>query len=403
MNAFGRAVVVAVCLLAVACEGDGQGSDGSSGPVTTISVVGDSEGELNLLSFAGYAEDGTSDPDYDWVHPFERSTGCDVHVRYVDSGAEIVRQLSREGDQVYDGASVSGDVSGLLIASRTVAAVAPSLFRHLDEVLAPLRESNAAHYVVDGQAFGTPAVYGPDLLLYDTRRFDAAPTSWASVFEPRGESVGKVAMIDSPMAIADAALYLAAHEPDLGITDPYELTPAQLDAATELLREQEPEVGLYWTSFTDLIDGFRDGDVVVGQGSPIALSLLQLDEGTFDAVAPVEGMTGWADTWMLAADAPHPNCMIRWMRWTLTPDVQAEMSLWYGGAPSNAKACNVIRRRLGDFAHLVDTLRFGRCGDEAFLSSLALWRVPTVACGDARGAVCAGYPAWLLRWSSLRD
>jgi hypothetical protein len=48
-------------------------------------------------------------------------------------------------------------------------------------------------------------------------------------------------------------------------------------------------------------------------------------------------------------------------------------------------------------------LRFGRCGDEAFLSSLALWRMPTVDCGDARGRSCTGLPAWLLRWRSIRD
>src|SRR4029079_10800015 len=33
----------------------------------------------------------------------------------------------------------------------------------------------------------------------------------------------------------------------------------------------------------------------------------------------------------------------------------------------------------------------------------ALWRVPSVDCGDERGRACAGYPAWLLRWQSIRD
>ena len=42
-----------------------------------------------------------------------------------------------------------------------------------------------------------------------------------------------------------------------------------------------------------------------------------------DAVEPVEGMTGWADTWMISANAPHPNCMLQWMDWTMQADVQA--------------------------------------------------------------------------------
>jgi len=185
--------------------------------------------------------------------------------------------------------------------------------------------------------------------------------------------------------------------------DPYELTPEQLDAATTLLSSAAPRVGLWWSSFTDLVDAFRAHDVVIGEGTQLALSLLTLHAERYAAAQPVEGTTGWADQWMLLADAPHPNCMIRWMRWTSLPQVQADMAIWYGGSPSNAKACPLIEARLGDFAEAADPLTFGRCGDEAFLSSLALWRVPSVDCGDERGRACAGYPAWLLRWQSIRD
>jgi putative spermidine/putrescine transport system substrate-binding protein len=209
-------------------------------------------------------------------------------------------------------------------------------------------------------------------------------------------------MIDSPMTIADAALYLAAHEPELAIEDPYALTPAQLDAATALLSDQEERVGLYWSLLADSVDSLRERETVVGAAWPITLSLLELDGYPIRAAAPVEGMTGWADTWMVAVDAPHPNCMLLWMRWTLNAEVQADMALWYGGAPSNGVACEVIRDELGDFAELADSLRFGRCGDEEFLSSLALWRMPTVDCGDARGRACTGLPAWRLRWGSIR-
>jgi putative spermidine/putrescine transport system substrate-binding protein len=372
--------------------------------VDVVSEVGPGEGELNLLTFAGYAEDGTSDAEYDWVHPFERETGCTVHVRYVDSGSEILRQLTREGDQVYDGAVVSGDVSRLLIEGGIVAPVEPSLFGQLDQVLGPLRPGgdHARQYMVGGLAYGTPALYGANLLLYDAGRLDRAPTSWDVVFEPDATTAGAIAMLDSPMVLADAASYLATHEPDLGITDPYALTPAQLDASAELLEAQAPDVALWWTQFTDLVDAFRDGDVVVGQGSPIALSLLGLGGDRFRAAEPSEGMTGWADTWMLTADAPHPNCMLRWMRWTLTAPVQAELSLWYGAAPSNAKACTLVRERLGDFGDLADSARFGRCGDVHFLSSLALWRVPSVTCGDGRGRSCTDSEAWAQRWETIR-
>lgn len=391
-----------VILVSAACDGDEEEPVGTTAPVVEIDDIGEGEGRLNLLAFAGYAEDGSSDPEFDWVRPFERSTGCAVNVRYVDSGEEIVGLLAREGEEAFDGASVPGGTAGELIAAGEVAAVDPELFPGLGQVLEPLRTDNARHYVVGEHTFGVPALYGPNLLLYDTEEVVPAPLSWDVVLEPDTPYAGRIAMFDGPMSIAQAALYLASREPVLGIDDPYALTPPQLEAAAALLQDQHERVGLYWRLFTDSLDAFRDGEVVLGMAWPVTLSLLELDDHAVAAAEPVEGMTGWADTWMIAADAPNPNCMLRWMRWTLSAEVQAEMALWYGGAPSNGRACGFIRDRLGDFSELADTLRFGRCGDEQFLASLALWRVPTVDCGDDRGRTCTGIAAWRARWQQIQ-
>ncbi len=396
------APLLIVLLVGAGCRSEEPEPPAPKGPAAVFDDIGDPEGELSLIALAGYAEDGSSDPEFDWVHPFTEETGCAVDVRYVDTGDEVVQQLERE-DSPYDGASVPGDAAGELIADRKVAAVEPELFPAWDQILAPLRGDDARHYIVDGNVYGVPALYGPNLLVYDTKKVEPPPTSWDVVYERDTPYAGRIAVLDSPMTIADAALYLAAHRPELGITDPYELTPTQLEAATGLLDEQEPNVGRYWRLLSDSVDAFRTGDVVVGTAWPFALSSLQLDGFPVDAAEPAEGMTGWADTWMIAVDAPHPNCMLRWMRWTLSAKVQAQMALWYGGAPSNGAACDRMRDELGQFGDLVDTLRFGRCGDEAFLSSLALWRMPTVDCGDDRGRACTGLPAWRLHWRSIRS
>jgi putative spermidine/putrescine transport system substrate-binding protein len=401
----GRAAALALALwvlVAAACASEEEAPPEPRGPAVVYDDIGDPEGRLSLVAFAGYVEDGSSDPEFDWVTPFQRATGCGVQVRYVDSGREVVALLEREGSG-YDGGTVPGDAAGELIARGRVGAVEPDLFPLWNDVLPPLREGNARHYIVDGDVYGVPALYGPNLLLYDTERVRPAPKSWRVVFDPATPYAGRIAMLDTPMAIADAALFLADHDPELGIEDPYALTPPQLDAATALLEDQADRVGLYWSLLADSIDGFRDHEVLVGAAWPIAFSLLELDGYPVAAADPAEGMTGWADTWMVAADAPHPNCMLLWMRWTLAADVQARMALWYGGAPSVGAACSRIREELGQFADDVDSLRFGRCGDEAFLESLALWRMPTVECGDGRGRRCTGLPAWQLRWGAVRE
>ena len=53
-------------------------SSGESPGPTALSELPAAEGELNLVIWVGYAEDGTNDPEFDWVTPFEDETGCQV-------------------------------------------------------------------------------------------------------------------------------------------------------------------------------------------------------------------------------------------------------------------------------------------------------------------------------------
>ena len=73
------------------------------------------EGEVNLVDWAGYVEDGSTDPKVDWVTPFEEETGCKVNVKVGNSSDEMVT-LMRTGN--YDGVSASGDATLRLIAAR---------------------------------------------------------------------------------------------------------------------------------------------------------------------------------------------------------------------------------------------------------------------------------------------
>ena len=83
--------------------------------------------------------------------------------------------------------SASGDSSNRLIASGAVAAIDPSLFpdfsRRHRAAAAGRRAPNNSQYVVDGQVYGVPYMYGPNFLMYNTDVVKPAPTSWDVVFE----------------------------------------------------------------------------------------------------------------------------------------------------------------------------------------------------------------------------
>jgi putative spermidine/putrescine transport system substrate-binding protein len=407
-------VLAALAILAAAC-GDDEAPSGETGgaiePAKTYDSIGETEGSLELIAWAGYVEDGTSEggEDFDWVTPFEDETGCQVNVTYGDTSDEMVTLMRQGGGTVYDGVSASGDASNRLISGGDVGAIDTSLFPEFANVIGPLNPdggTNNQHYVVDGKVYGTPYMYGPNFLMYNTEEVTPAPTSWDVTFETDSPYSGSITVYDSPIFIADAAVYLMAHNPDLGITDPYELSRDQFDAAVDLLKAQAPMVVRPWALYTDEIDGFVDGSMLVGTAWPINLSLAELD-APVDAVIPSEGVTGWADTWMISANAPHPNCMLKWMDWTMQPDVQAEVAVWYGAAGSNTQSCDATRDLLVDFYgkgadEAVDTVRYGNCGNVEFLDSIHLWKTPLPQCGDDRGDICIDYSEWTQAWTEIQ-
>jgi putative spermidine/putrescine transport system substrate-binding protein len=409
MKKVGRwlAVLGVLALVAAACgEDEPGGGGGPVEPATVFNEIGELEGQLELIAWHGYTEDGTTEgyEEYDWVTPFEADTGCQVNVTYADTSDEMVTLMRQGGGSVYDGVSASGNASNRLIAAGDVGAVDPALFPDLENVIAPLDPetgTNNAHYVVDGSMYGTPYMYGPNFLMYNTEVVTPAPTSWDVTFEPDSPYAGKVTAYDDPIFIADAAMYLITHQPDLGITDPYELTQEQFDAAVALLQQQHDLVNAYWALYTDEIDGFLDGSMVVGTAWPVNFTYSK--DAPAAAVIPSEGVTGWADTWMISANAPHPNCMLKWMEWTLQPDVQAEVGVYYGAAGSNVESCQLIAETLGQGGEdLVNSVEYSFCGDPEFLNSLYLWKTPQASCGDDRGDVCVDYSEWTQAWTEIR-
>jgi putative spermidine/putrescine transport system substrate-binding protein len=399
------AALATLALVGAACGSDSETDTGATGNQPTVEVVsevGPTEGELNLIAWNGYTEDGTNYPSYDWVTPFEDESDCKVNVKYADTSDEMVT-LMRQGGS-YDGVSASGDASNRLIAGGNVAAVDPALFPDFANVIGPLNPdggTNSSHYVVDGYVYGVPWMYGPNFLMYNTDVVKPAPESWDITFEPDSPYAGSITAYDSPIFIADAAMYLKAHNPDLAIDDPYELTPEQLDAAVELLKGQSDLISKYWALYTDEIDGFVDGSMVAGTAWPINLTYAKAD-APVAAVIPEEGVTGWADTWMLNKEADHPNCMLEWMKYSMQPEVQATTGIFYGAAGSNVESCDLIAKGLGKGGkELIDSVEYSFCGNEDFLNSLYLWKTPQATNAEGQGGF-TDYSVWSQKWTEIR-
>ena len=312
---------------------DDAGTQPAGGMPTEL---GEGEGEVNLVAWAGYVEDGSTDPAVDWVTAFEDQTGCTVNTKLGNSSDEMV-QLMQSGE--YDGVSASGDATLRLIAGGEVAPVNVDLIPNYADVYEDLKLQS--HNSVDGQPYGVPHGRGANLLVYNTDLYTTAPDSWGEMFESTSAAAGSVSIYDSPIYIADAALYLMATQPDLGITNPYALDQAQFDAAIALLETQKGLAGQYWALYTDQQAALEGGTALVGTTWQVIVNLAQANGAKIDAIKPVEGATGWSDTWMISSQAAHPNCMYMWMDWIISPEANAAVAEWFGEAPSNAKSCDM--------------------------------------------------------------
>ena len=177
---------------------------------------------------------------------FEEATSCKVQVKTANTSDEMVALMNEGG---FDLVTASGDASLRLIAGKRVQPINIDLIPSWGTVDDRLK--NAPWHTVNGEHYGTPYMWGPNVLMYNTEVFKDAPTSWNVVFEETelgdGKSnKGRVQAYDGPIHVADAANYLMYHKPDLGIISPYELNEDQYKAALDLLRQQRKLVGRYW-------------------------------------------------------------------------------------------------------------------------------------------------------------
>jgi putative spermidine/putrescine transport system substrate-binding protein len=196
------AALIAAALWAVAgCGGSSSNKSNSSGnasagftppKIPMQQSIGKGEGAVSLVNWTGYVEDGSNDPKVDWVHPFERLTGCKVTSKIANTSDEMVT-LMRTGR--YDGVSASGDATLRLIAGGDVAPVNTKLIPNYADVFPALKERS--YNSVGGQMYGVPQGRGANILMWNPKVVKPAPKSWSVVFEKNNPYKGKVTAYDS--------------------------------------------------------------------------------------------------------------------------------------------------------------------------------------------------------------
>ena len=303
--------------------------------------------------------------------------------------------LMRTGS--YDGVSASGDATLRLIAGGDVDPVNVDLVPNYKDIFPALK--NQPCNTVDGVHYGIPHGRGANLLMWNKDAVKPAPDSWGAVLDPAqaAKYKGKVTAYDNPIYIADAALYLKATQPDLGIDNVYELDDKQFDAAVDLLKKQRDNIGEYWSDYTKEQAAFTSGDSIVGHH--LAGDREPCAGGQEVAAGRDDPAQGGGDRLV-----GHLDALVRGQ----APELHVQVDEPHRQPQGERRGGRVVRRGAGEREVLCQmTADEDHCDtfhadDEAYFDKVAYWTTPTTDCGDDRGSACKDYSEWVKAWTEIK-
>jgi len=381
------AITAAAVLLLAGCsapaEPDAGGVVFDVPDVPMLEALGEAEGSVDIIAWSGFVEPA-------WADTFTEDTGCVVNRRVAGTSDEMV-QLMRTGD--YDLVSASGDASLRLIVGGDVAPINTALIPNFSDDIVPGMVGQL-YDTINGKTYGIPIGRGANILQYNAEVVTETPTSWDIVWEADSPYAGQITAYDAPIYIADAAVYLMYHNPELGIQNPYALDETQLDAAIDLLKQQNGIIAEYWSDPVAQITSFLGGTTAAGTSWEILRKLTADDR--MQGTLPQEGSTGWADAWMISSVADAPNCAYLWMDYTSQAEVNGTIAMNFGMAPANGAFCELSDEAA---AHCDE---FNALNEEYF-ENVWYWTTPIEQCIDGRTEVmCTSFQDWTNAWATIK-
>lgn len=187
-----------------------------------------------------------------------------------------------------------------------------------------------------------PKDLGTTGILYRSKIVTEPLTSWREFYDlATGKYSGKVVLVDSAGDVLVMPLKMLGYS--LNSTDPKEL-----DEAKKLLLDLAPHVlALDSDTYQDKLSS-EEAVLCLGWTGPLVELRANPDTADTKYVVPSEGTLFWMDTWVMMADAPHPNATYAWFDFIERPDVQALETTTTGYATPNLEAKKLVPQEMLD-------------------------------------------------------
>ena len=392
-------VVAGVMVLLAACSGTRTGPPDASASASASPTGPTSTSNPNFIRVVvppGAVQNGSVNPKTDWVTPFEKQSGCLVQLRTADTDADAYKDLTYGiGNSYYDAILASPEVAGRLVNAKAVAPLKTAQVSGYSGVSPRLR--TAAPEVSGGTTYGLPYLWDTYVTGYNSGQVKPAPQTWTTLFSPSSavRYSGKITVPNAPVTLALAALYLKSAQPALGITDPFELTRAQLAAAGQVVNKVRHHIGTWWSADSTVIGQLGDGQDVLG-----AVLTHQINEMS-RAGLPAAGVptpteaTGSGSTvaflysWLVSAHAHNPKCAYQFLSWMTSNKIQERASAFTSAAPVSPAACRGPAAA-NCAAYHMSSLPTAR--------NILFEHLPQASCAAGR---CTSYAQWQAAWKHI--
>ncbi len=190
-----------------------------------------------------------------------------------------------------------------------------------------------------------PKDYGTTGIMFRRKLVPNGISSWQELYDlTKGEFSGKTVMVDSMGDVFPFPLKLLGYS--LNDND-----PAHLEEARQILMELAPHIHSLDSDTYQVKLANEEAALCLGWTGPIVD--LRADPETADTeyIVPSEGTLYWLDTWVLLADAPHPNAAYAWLNFIHEPEIQKIETESNGYAtPNDAAKALVDPEMLADHA-----------------------------------------------------
>jgi spermidine/putrescine-binding protein len=216
--------------------------------------------------------------------------------------------------------------------------------------------------VFAGQRYGVPYNCGPYGLSYNTEKVVAAPESWNVLWDPQYAGQYTINNNFPKVNVWITALALGYTYDD--IFDINRLDRAKVQEKLNVLAKNAKSL---WDGSANP-DEFPELSLATDWG--FATAQANLKGGKWLLAAPKEGGTAWIDCWYIGAGAKGMTKTLaeEWINFMLAPAQQADVVKAQGVSPVVAEVGDLLTPEEMTMFHV---------GDEAYFSTVALWRVMT--------------------------